>query len=147
MAITNEQLAEDHLVIDDKIDEVLTILQDGYIPTGDEPHPPPVDLGLPIAIMRKKAPLMEVSHYDSKGKPVLRLHKYGVTKLGRIRAKKGKELQYLDILPTAQGKALRLYSGQEVDGWWLTESNSKKKHPVTRRADKYFYILKRLVKV
>ncbi len=132
----------------DGIDRILEILEDGLIPLpNEEPHPEPVDLGLPIATMRKKAPLMEVSHYDRRGKPVLRLHKYGVTKLGRIRAKKGKELQYLDILPTAQGKALRLYSGQEVDGRWLTESNSKKKHPVTKQVDKYFYIRKDLVKV
>ena len=115
-----------------------------------EPPPPPIVPDLPFVTVRDKTPLMEVSNYDKKGKIVLRLHKYGLLKRGRIRAKAGKRLYYVGKVRTAQGIAYRLYSGQEVDGKWLTATNTKASISGTRnpkRIDKYFYILKTKVRV
>ncbi len=117
-------------------------------PDTDPPVPPvPVEPNLPFVTMRKKAPLMEVESYDKKLKEVLRMHKYGIFKGKKIRARKDQKLYYVGKIKSAQGIAFRLYSGQRVDGVWLTESNTKKKHPVTKKVDKYFYIRKDLVRM
>ena len=139
--------------IENGIHQILVILNtDPPPPTPDPdpiPDPIPVPVNLPFVTMRVKAPLMEISKYDGKDKRVLRIHKYGLLQK-RIVAKPGKKLYHLGKVVTAQGVAFKLYSGQQVDGRWLTETNTRASIPGTRnpkRYDKYFYILKRLVQV
>ncbi len=111
--------------------------------TDPDPHPEPIPPpDLQVVIMKKKAPLFEVSHYNGKGKPVLRIRG---GRFNRIIAKAGKELMVLGKVAIDGGKAWRIYSAQMVDGDWLPESNSKAKHPTTKRIDKYFYLPTRLV--
>ena len=128
-------------------EEMLEILR-----TAPPPPPPPdepIRPDLKRVEMRVKAPLMEISHYDAKGKPVLRIHKYGILRK-RIIAKQGKELIIVGKATTAQGIAFKLYSGQQVDGVWLTETNTRASIPGTKnpkRYDKYFHIKKALVRM
>ena len=166
--VTNEDLLETLVKLSNTVHGKLNVLQhhveiiDMRLKTSPPPVPPdppeppgPIMPHLPRVTMKKNAPLMEISNYDGKNKPpekrkpVLRLHKYGLLKRGRIIAKKGKELIVLGSERTANGIAYILYSGQEVDGKYLTATNTKARIPGSKpkRIDKYFRILKTKVKV
>ena len=141
--------------IESKIDEfinqnktLIELITNGYKPIPDVPAQP----NLPYVTVREKTPLMEVSNYDENNKIVLRLHKYGILKRGRIRAKARKELYYLKKVDTAQGVAFRLSPDQDVDGKSLTigARTPPQQIPGTRNPreyDRHFYILKTKVRV
>jgi len=155
--ITNEDLLEKLNEVLDQGDVILEAIGGEWTPTDPDSQEPPTPdpdplPNLPYVTMREDAPLMEVGNYDDNNKIVLRLHKFGLTRRGRILGKEGKRLYHIDKVKTAQGIAFKLSPLQEVDGKSLTigSRTPPEQIPGTRNPreyDKHFYILKRLVKV
>ncbi len=117
-----------------------------------DPQPDPEPRGIPYpnldrVVMRKNAPIMEISHYNKKGVPVLRRHKK-VENGKLIIAKEGKELIVLAKIKIDgyRNYAFRLISDQPVDGASLPLSNTTQKNEA-KQIDGYLYIQKRLVRM